>query len=140
MSELTKKYSTNEELTKKYCKDKYCKIIFKKLLSNLETETHSTHRYKYKKHFKYNELVKLTETEMSEPTLRKHLKHLQEKGVITKKVKTAYHTSYRFNIELDLLIEIMRKGILSKKEKHMLVTPDKLKKGDEILTPMYPIK
>jgi DNA-binding transcriptional ArsR family regulator len=135
--------------------DKYCKKIYDKLL----TEAHLKKQVIRPK-FRYNEIWKLTEIEipkptisdlhfkhiehskiskqrkheMSKPTLDLHLKHLEQKGFITKISKSTYNTAYQINITTEPKVIQIRKTILGK-EKLELIGISKLKKGVFYLPP-----
>ena len=71
---------------------------------------------------------------MSKPTLDLHLKHLEQKGSITKISKSPYKTSYQINIITEPKVVQMRKTIFGK-QKLKLVEFTKLKKGVFYLPP-----
>jgi DNA-binding HxlR family transcriptional regulator len=109
--------------------DKYCKKIFDKLLLEAPLK-----KQVIRPKFRYNEIRKLTENEMSKPTLDLHLKHLEQNGFITKKSKSPYKTSYQINVITEPKVIQIRKTILGKQELK-LVEISKLKKGVFYLPP-----
>jgi hypothetical protein len=109
--------------------DKYCKKIFDKLLLEAPLK-----KQVFRPKFRYNEIRKLTEKEMTKPTLNLHLKHLEQKGFITKKSKTKYKTSYQINVTTEPKVIQIQKTILGR-QKLKLVGISKLKKGVFYLPP-----
>jgi DNA-binding HxlR family transcriptional regulator len=121
--EFHKYLKDREEKNSKYrkeLKDKYCRKIYDALFSEVKLNN------KYE--LKFNEIYRLTG--MTRPTLILHLKHLEEKGFITKKVQTKYKTSYRINLEKTVKVCKITKTITGK-EKLKLIDITKLKNGDE---------
>jgi hypothetical protein len=134
--------------------DKYCKKIYDKLISEAPLKKQVIRpKFRYNeiwkltelemskptldlhfKHIEHNEIRKLTKHEMSKPTLDIHLKHLEQKRFITKKSKTKYKTSYQLNVKTEPKVIQLQKTILGK-QKLKLVDFSKLKKGDFYLPP-----
>lgn len=109
--------------------DKYCKKIYDKLISEAPLK-----KQVIRPRFRYNEIYNLVKTEMTKPTLDLHLKHLEQKGFITKKSKTKYKTSYQINVITEPKVIQVRKTVLGK-QKLELVEISKLKKGVFYLPP-----
>jgi len=109
--------------------DKYRKKIYDKLLSEAPLKKQVIHPK-----FKYNEIYNLTKAEMTKPTLGLHLKHLEQKGFITKKSKTKYKTSYQLNVKTEPKVIQLQKTILGK-QKLKLIDISKLKKDAFYLPP-----
>jgi len=121
--EYHKYLKDTEEKNRKYrkeLKDKYCKKIYDILFS----EAALNNKYE----LKFNEICRLTG--MTRPTLILHLKHLEEKRFITKKVETKYKTSYRTNLKKIIKVCKITKTITGE-EKLKLTDITKLKNGDE---------
>lgn len=114
--------------------DKYCKKIFDKLLSEAPLK-----KQVIRPKFRHNEVYNLVKTEMTKPTLELHLKHLEQKGFITKKCKTKYKTAYQVNVITEPKVVQLRKTILGKQELK-LVNLSKLKKGVFCLPPNVEFK
>jgi DNA-binding HxlR family transcriptional regulator len=110
-------------------KDKYCKKIYDKLLSEAPLK-----KQVYRPKFRYNEIYNLVKADMTKPTLNDHLKHLEEIGFITKKSLTTYKTSYQVNVTTEPKVVQIRKTIFGK-EKLELIGISKLKKGVFYLPP-----
>jgi hypothetical protein len=124
--------------------DKYCKKIYDKLLLEAPLK-----KQVIRPKFRYNEIYKLVRTEnkkstlnlhpkqnngMTKPTLNLHLKHLEQKGFITKHSKTKYKTSYQINVITEPKVVQIQKTIFGKK-KLKLVDITRLKKGVFYLPP-----
>ena len=110
-------------------KDKYCKKIFDRLLLEAPLK-----KQVIRPKFRHNEIFNLVEKEMTKPTFELHLKHLIQKGFITKKSKTKYKTSYQINVITDPKVIQVQKTILGK-QKLKLTPISKLKKGAFYLPP-----
>jgi hypothetical protein len=110
-------------------KDKYCKKIFDKLLLEAPLK-----KQVICPKFRHNEIFKLIEKEMTKPTFELHLKHLEQKGFITKKSETKYKTSYQVNVITEPKVIQIQKTILGK-QKLKLTPISKLKKGAFYLPP-----
>lgn len=109
--------------------DKYCKKIYDRLLSEAPLK-----KQVIRPKFRYNEIYNLVRTEMTKPTLDLHLKHLEQKGFITKKSKTKYKTSYQINVITEPKVIQIQKTIFGK-QKLKLIGISKLRKGTFYLPP-----
>lgn len=124
-----KKIKEDNANFRKTLEDKYCRKIYDKLLFEAPLK-----KQVIRPKLRYNEIHKLTEKEMSKPTLDLHLKHLEQKGFITKKSKSPYKTSYQINIITEPKVIQVQKTILGK-QKLKLTDISKLKKGTFYLSP-----
>lgn len=109
--------------------DKYCKKLFDKFLLEAPLKK-QVNRPK----FKYNEIYNLVKDEMTKPTLNLHLKHLEQKGLITKKSLTKYKTFYQINVTTEPKVVQIQKTIFGK-QKLKLIGISKIKKGVFYLPP-----